>query len=123
MARTKKSRGGDPFKLRSGNSPKKFIGKALGGLGRAALGGIGNALGGSRLFGGRRGDATASGDMMGGPMMGVGPLTKKRSKADKNTINSLKNELMAMKDPMESNRGKNIVKKLRALGADPENFM
>ena len=48
---------------------------------------------------------------------------KNKSKADKNTINSLKNELMAMKDPMESNRGKNIVKKLRALGADPENFM
>ena len=80
MARTKKSRGGDPFKLRSGNSPNKFlgIGKALGGLGKAALGGIGNMLGGSRLFGGRRGGATASGDMMGGPMMGMGPLTKKK---------------------------------------------
>ena len=41
-------------------------------------------LGGSRLFGGRRGDATASRDManvnsmMGGPMMGMGPLTKKK---------------------------------------------
>ena len=89
MARTKKSRGGDPFKLRSGNSPNKFIGglvkNALGGLGKAALGGIGNMLGGSRLFGGRRGDATASGDMsnvnsmMGGPMMGMNvPLTKKK---------------------------------------------
>jgi hypothetical protein len=133
MARTKKSRGGDPFKLRSGNSPKKFlgglVGKAIGGLGRAALGGIGNALGGSRLFGGRRRSAASNmsasnaSSMMGGPMMGMGPLTKKRSKTDKNTINTLKNELMAMKDPMESNRGKNIVKKLRALGADPENFM
>ena len=87
MARTKKSRGGDPFKLRSGNSPNKFIGglvkNALGGLGKAALGGIGNMLGGSRLFGGRRGDATASRDManvssmMGGPMMNT-PLTKKK---------------------------------------------
>lgn len=48
---------------------------------------------------------------------------KTKSKTDKKIINSLKSELMAMKDPMESNRGKNIVKKLRALGADPEDFM
>jgi hypothetical protein len=58
---------------------------------------------------------------------GYGPKSaafqKTKGKTDKKIINSLKNELMAMKDPMESNRGKNIVKKLRALGADPENFM
>jgi len=57
MARTKKSRGGTPFELKSGNSPNKFlgglVGKAMGGLGKAALGGIGKLLGGKKLFGGR----------------------------------------------------------------------
>ena len=48
---------------------------------------------------------------------------QRNNKADKGIIRSLKDELMAMKDPMESNRGKNVVKKLRSLGVDPEEFM
>jgi len=56
MARTKKSRGGSPFELKSGNSPHKFIG----GLVKNVLGGIGNKLAGSRLFGGSGGNAAES---------------------------------------------------------------
>ena len=41
MARTKKSRGGSPFELKSGNSPHKFIG----GLVKNVLGGIGKFVG------------------------------------------------------------------------------
>ena len=93
------------------NSPNKFlgglVGKAIGGWGKAALGGIGNLLGGSRLFG-RRGNAAASNARRFNPTtMGMGgefsgsnngsanatqaaldahqnvPLTKKKSKYKK----------------------------------------
>jgi hypothetical protein len=77
-------------------SPNKFIGKALkglaGGLGKAALGGIGNLLGGSKLFGGRRrgGDvASINPDTMtpNNPLpianMSGGPFSKKDKKYKK----------------------------------------
>tara|TARA_R100001594_G_scaffold121339_1_gene157162 strand:- start:423 stop:737 length:315 start_codon:yes stop_codon:yes gene_type:complete len=52
-------------------SPNKFLGKALkglaGGLGKVALGGIGNLLGGKKIFGGnRRGGGLNPNALLGG---------------------------------------------------------
>ena len=105
MARTSKSRGAVPFKMRSGNrpSPNKFLGglgKAVGGfVGGGGLAGMGvRALGGGDPFQGMRpggggvgaaqglmGGVLAqkfggrrAGPMSGGPMSG-GPMTKKEA--------------------------------------------